>query len=552
MYQFSEVDQQIVNDRVAQYRDQTRRYLAGEIPEDEFRVLRLMNGLYIQREAPMLRVAISYGQLTSEQLRKLAHIARKYDKGYGHISTRANMQFNWPELEQVPDILEELAEVQMHAIQTSGSCLRVTTTDHLAGVVEGEIEDPRPWCEIIRQWTTFHPEFTYLPRKFKIAVTGGPEDRAASQVHDIGVHVARNDAGEVGFEILAGGGLGRTPVIGKVVRSFVPQQDLISYLEAILRVYNLMGRRDNKYKARIKILVNALGIEKFTELVEAEWEKIRDTELKLTEQEIQRVKAFFKPHAYDLAEASEPTLAQKLEQDQDFRAWYEHNTVEHKQAGYRVVMVSLKAPLQPMGDITHQQMDALADLADRFSYGELRTTHTQNMVLANVPQSGLYELWQGLADNGLARPNIGTLSDMIVCPGYDLCSLANARTINIAEEIQQRFDDLDYQYDLGELKLGMSGCINACAHHHVSHIGILGVDRKGENYYQITLGGSSREDASIGKIIGKSIAADKIVDAIGVLLKTFVENRLEGERFLDCVRRIGLDPFKEKVYAPAN
>ncbi|GAA0681442.1 nitrite/sulfite reductase [Marinobacterium maritimum] len=549
MYQYTEVDQKLVDERVAQYRDQTRRFLAGELPDEEFRALRLMNGLYIQRQAPMLRVAVPYGLLSSTQLRKLAHIARTYDKGYGHFTTRTNIQYNWPTLESVPDILAELAEVQMHAIQTSGNCIRNTTTDPYAGVIASELEDPRPWCEIIRQWSTLHPEFAYLPRKFKIAVTGGPEDRAASQVHDIGLHLVKNDAGEIGFEVLVGGGLGRTPVIGKQINPFLAPQDLLSYLEAIIRVYNLNGRRDNKYKARIKILVNAMGIDAFREQVEAEWAEIRESDLRLSQAEIDKVKAQFAPPAYE-ADAADSNLDALLAQNDDFRAWYERNTVEHKVPGYRIVVVSLKPYLKAPGDITDLQMEAVADLADRFSFGEIRATHHQNLVLADVKQSDLHEVWNSLNANNLARPNIGTLTDMIVCPGFDFCGLANAKTLNIAEQINEKFENVDYMHDIGEIRLNMSGCINACAHHHVGHIGILGVDKKGEDWYQFTLGGSSEAEASLGKSIGKAIAADEVANTIEKILLTYIDQRdSEAESFLEVVRRVGVEPFKEAVYA---
>jgi len=552
MYQYNEVDQTLVNERVEQFRDQTRRFLAGELPEDEFLALRLMNGLYVQRHAPMLRVAIPYGLFSSEQMRKLAHISRKYDKGYGHFTTRTNIQFNWPKLEEVPDILAELAQVQMHAIQTSGNCIRNTTTDPFSGILSNELEDPRPYCEIIRQWSTLHPEFAYLPRKFKIAVTGAPEDRAASQVHDIGLHLVKNAEGEIGFEVLVGGGLGRTPVIGKVVREFLPKQHLLSYLDAILRVYNLNGRRDNKYKARIKILVNALGVEEFTRLVEAEWEFLRDGELTLTEAEIERAQSFFKPFDYDPKAAEDETLFDKLSADQAFATWYEKNTREHKVDGYRAVVVSLKPYLKPAGDITDVQMDLIADLAEQYSFGEIRSTHDQNLVLADVKKSDLYAVWQALDGGNMARPNIGTLTDMIVCPGFDFCALANARTLNIADQINEKFDDLDYLYELGDINVNMSGCINACGHHHVADIGILGVDKKGEDWYQITLGGSSREDARLGKILGKAVAADEVANTIESILGVFVEHRLDNELFRDTVQRIGMDPFKENVYAVAH
>ena len=548
MYQYTEVDQKLVDERVAQYRDQTRRYLAGELPDEEFRALRLMNGLYIQRQAPMLRVAVPYGLMSSTQMRKLAHIARTYDKGYGHFTTRTNIQYNWPTLESVPDILAELAEVQMHAIQTSGNCIRNTTTDPYAGVIASELEDPRPWCEIIRQWSTLHPEFAYLPRKFKIAVTGGPEDRAASQVHDIGLHLVKNAQGEIGFEVLVGGGLGRTPVVGKQIRPFLAQEDLLSYLEAILRVYNLNGRRDNKYKARIKILVNAMGIDAFREQVEAEWAEIRESDLRLSQDEIDRVKAQFAPPAY-AADAVNNDLSAQLAENDDFRVWYERNTVEHKVPGYRIVVVSLKPYLKAPGDITDVQMDAVADLADSFSFGEIRATHHQNLVLADVKQGDLLQVWKILNANNLARPNIGTLTDMIVCPGFDFCGLANAHTLNIAEQINEKFEQVDFLHDVGNVRLNMSGCINACAHHHVGHIGILGVDKKGEDWYQFTLGGSSEADAALGKALGKAIAADEVANTIEKILLTYIEQReSEEESFLDLVRRVGVDPFKEAVY----
>lgn len=552
MYQYNTVDQTIVDERVEQFRDQTRRFLAGELSDDEFLALRLMNGLYMQRQAPMLRVAIPYGLMSAIQLRKLAQIARTYDKGYGHFTTRTNIQFNWPKLEQVPDILAELAQVQMHAIQTSGNCIRNTTTDHFAGITADEIEDPRPWCEIIRQWSTLHPEFAYLPRKFKIAVTGSKEDRAASQVHDIGLHLVVNDQGELGFEVLVGGGLGRTPVIGKVIRDFLPALDLLSYLDAILRVYNLKGRRDNKYKARIKILVEAMGIDAFRELVEAEWELMRESELRLTQEEINRVKGFFVPHPYQTLPADSARLHQHLEENQDFKVWFERNTRDHKVPGYRAVVVSLKPHLGAPGDITDLQMDIVADLADRYSFSEIRSTHDQNLVLGEVRQDDLYEVWETLSEHNLARANINTLTDMIVCPGFDFCSLANAKTLNIADAINAEFDNLDYLYDLGDIQLNMSGCINACGHHHVGHIGILGVDKKGEDWYQITLGGSGREDASLGKVLGKSVAADEVPSVLRKILETYVEQRTDEERFLDTVRRVGLEPFKEKVYAAAH
>ncbi|WP_114417828.1 nitrite/sulfite reductase [Marinospirillum perlucidum] len=551
MYTYNQVDQQLVDERVAQYRDQTRRYLAGELPEEEFLALRLMNGLYIQRQAPMLRVAIPYGTFSSTQMRTFAHIARTWDKGYGHFTTRTNIQFNWPKLEEVPDILAELAKVQMHAIQTSGNCIRNTTTDPLAGVAADEVEDPRPWCELIRQWSTLHPEFAYLPRKFKIAVSGGPYDRASSRVHDIGLELVRGSDGQTGFKVLVGGGLGRTPVIGKVIRDFLEPEELLSYLEAILRIYNLRGRRDNKYKARIKILVGALGIEEFRRLVEEEWQHLKGGELRLSEARIAEIKAHFQPFEYNLQAAEDSTLEQQLAENTDFRVWYEQNTQSHRQPGYRVVHLSLKPLLGAPGDITHQQMDAIAELADRYSFGEIRATQDQNLVLTDVEQKDLLSLWQQLEEAGLARTNINTLTDMIVCPGFDFCNLANAHTLNIADAINQEFDDLDYLHDLGDIQLNMSGCINACAHHHVGHIGILGVNKKGEDWYQITLGGSATENAQLGKVLGKAVAAEEVPATLRTLLNTYLEVREEGESFIQAFERVGMQPFKEAVYPPA-
>jgi sulfite reductase (NADPH) hemoprotein beta-component len=550
MYRYDNVDKTLVRERVQEFRDQTRRFLSGELSEDEFRLLRLRNGLYLQRHAPMLRVAIPYGLLSSEQLRTLGQIARRYDRGYGHFTTRQNIQYNWPKLEQVPDILAELAEVEMHAIQTSGNCIRNTTSDHLAGITPNELEDPRPWCELIRQWSTFHPEFAYLPRKFKIAVTGAPQDRAASLVHDIGVHIVRGSEGELGFEILAGGGLGRTPIIGQVVRDFLPREHLLSYLEAILRIYNLEGRRDNLNKARIKILVRALGIEEFKRRVEAEWLQIRDGGLKLKVEQIERMQGFFAPPPYRTLrdidpQAPDDTAATNTE----FRAWYRYNTVAHKVPGYRAVYVSLKKPDVAPGDATDVQMELLADLAQRYSFGEIRVTHTQNLLFADVEQAATFSLWQTLRAAGLATPNIGTLTDMICCPGLDFCSLANAGSIEVAKLINERFEDFDYLYDLGEIDLKMSGCMNACGHHHIGNIGILGVDKGGEEWYQITIGGAAGADASLGSVIGPSVAKRHVPETLARILEVYVEQREPDERFLDTVRRIGVKPFKERVYA---
>ena len=547
MYVYDEYDQRIIEDRVKQFRDQTRRYLAGELSEEEFRPLRLQNGLYIQRFAPMLRVAVPYGQLNAKQVRTLAKIARDYDKGYAHISTRQNVQFNWPALEDIPDILAELATVQMHAIQTSGNCLRNTTTDQFAGVAADEIVDPRPWCEIVRQWTTFHPEFAYLPRKFKIAINGSKEDRAAIEVHDIGLEPVRNAAGELGFRVLVGGGLGRTPVVGSFINEFLPWQDLISYLDAILRVYNRYGRRDNKYKARIKILVKALTPEVFAEKVEAEMAYLRGGSTTLTEEEVQRVSRHFVDPDY-LALDNVDYSAQDAEFP-GFARWRSRNTRAHKRPGYVAVTLSLKPTGVAPGDLTDKQLDAVADLAERYSFGFLRTSHEQNIILADVEQRQLHALWMELRENGFATPNIGLLTDIICCPGGDYCSLANAKSIPIAESIQRRFDDLDYLFDIGEIDLNISGCMNACGHHHVGHIGILGVDKKGEEFYQVSLGGNAARGASLGKILGPSFAQDDMADVIEKLIAVYVEQRTEEERFIDTYQRIGIDPFKERVYA---
>jgi sulfite reductase (NADPH) hemoprotein beta-component len=548
MYQYTDDDQTLIEERVAQFRGQTQRFLNGELGPDEFRTLRLMNGLYVQTHAPMLRVAVPYGLMASRQIRKLAAVARKYDKGYAHFTTRQNIQYNWPELSQVPDLLAELATVQMHAIQTSGNCLRNTTSDHLAGVCVDEIEDPRPYCEIIRQWTTLHPEFAYLPRKFKIAVSGSEHDRAAVQLHDIGVYLVKNDAGEVGFRVLAGGGLGRTPIIGQTVRPFLEKKHLLSYLEAILRVYNLLGRRDNKYKARIKILLKETGLEKFTAMVEKEWLRIRD-EMIVSDERIEAMKAQFVAPAYD-SNASDNSYQQQAAENASFAKWLKYNTVDHKVAGYRAVFLSLKAPDSPPGDITADQLDAVADLADQYSFGEIRSSHRQNLVLADVKQSDLFALWQKLETLKLATANIGTATDMICCPGLDFCSLANASSISVAKEINEALDDIDYLHDIGDLKINMSGCMNGCAHQSVGHIGILGVDKKGEEWYQITLGGSSENEAAIGERLGPAVAKDRITSAITDILEVYVEQRQDQqETFLQTVQRTGLEPFKGKVYA---
>jgi len=545
MYRYDELDQALVDQRVAEFRDQVRRHLAGELSEEEFRPLRLRNGLYIQRHAPMLRIAIPYGLLSCGQLRTLAAIARRYDRGYGHFTTRQNLQLNWPALADVPDILAELARVQMHAIQTSGNCVRNVTADHMAGIAPDEIDDPRPYCEIIRQWATLHPEFTYLPRKFKIAVTGSPEDRAASEVHDIGLQLRREADAGIGFTVRVGGGLGRAPVIGQIIREWLPLTQLLGYLEAILRVYNLHGRRDNIHKARIKVLVKALGIERFRAEVEREWQAGRAHAPQLTRAELERVRGFFRPQPYEtLADCDAATGREPA-----FQAWYRYNTRPHRVPGYRAVLVSLKAHGAVPGDMTCAQMEGVADLADRVSFGLVRSTHTQNLLLADVPQRVLYEVWRELAALGLAMPNIGMLTDLIACPGLDFCSLANAGTISVAHQIQQRFDDLDYLYDLGEIEVKMSGCMNACGHHHVGHIGILGVDKHGEEWYQISLGGSANGFTALGEVIGPSVAQHEVAATLERIVETYRELREEGERFIDTVRRLGVTPFRERAYA---
>ncbi|MEP1471706.1 MAG: nitrite/sulfite reductase [Halieaceae bacterium] len=554
MYVYDQYDQTMLDERVEQFRDQTRRYLAGELSEGEFLPLRLQNGLYVQRLAPMLRIAVPYGLLSATQLRKIAEITRNYDKGYAHISTRQNIQLNWPRLEDVPDILADLASVEMHAIQTSGNCIRNTTTDQFAGVATDELEDPRPYCEIIRQWSTLHPEFAFLPRKFKVAVCGTAEDRAAIHAHDIGLELVPNSEGTIGFKVLVGGGLGRTPVIGSEICDWLDKKHLLTYLEAILRVYNQHGRRDNKYKARIKILVRAMGVEAFREAVEAEWQALKDGPSTLTEQEIERARSFFTEPDYEQhdATASAQTLQSACDADPIFGNWVKRNTVEHRVPGYRAVTLSLKATGYVPGDISDGQLDLLADLADRYSFGEVRSTHQQNMVLADVATADLPELWQRLQSAGLATPNIGYLTDMICCPGGDYCSLANAKSIPVAEAIQNRFDDLDYMYDLGPLEVNISGCMNACGHHHIGHIGILGVDKKGEEFYQVCLGGSQSKQASIGKILGPSFRQEDMPDVMDKILSTYLSLRNDEEPFLELYQRVGIDPFKERVYAKAD
>tara|TARA_B100000029_G_scaffold149168_1_gene144434 strand:- start:119 stop:1777 length:1659 start_codon:yes stop_codon:yes gene_type:complete len=552
MYQYDDYDHQMLADRVAQFRDQTDRYLKGKISDAEFLPLRLQNGLYIQRLAPMLRIAIPYGLLSSKQIRKLAFIARHYDKGYGHFTTRQNIQFNWLELEDVPDILAHLAEVEMHAIQTSGNCIRNTTTDQFAGVAVEEIEDSRAYCELIRQWSTFHPEFAYLPRKFKIAVCGTKDDQAATQLHDIGVYLVKNQSEEVGFKILAGGGLGRTPVIGQEVFEFIEKKHLLTALEAILRVYNRHGRRDNKYKARIKILIKETGIEKFREQVHAEWQKIKNGPQSLIEKEIDRCKSFFVDPPYFDKEDNPGVLIEALQSNILFSSWHEQNVRPHKKSGYAIVTICLKETGIAPGDITDNQLEYIADLADEFSFGEVRVTHHQNLVFADVEQSKLFKLWQNLNEQSLASVNLGLLTDMICCPGGDFCALANAKSIPIAESIQREFENIEEQKELGEIRINISGCMNACGHHHVGNIGILGVDKKGEEFYQVSLGGSSKNEASLGKIIGPSFAQEEIAVVIRNLVDVYRDKKKAGESFLDTYKRLGIDPFKEKVYAKSD
>jgi len=546
MYAYDSLDETLVRERAVQFRNQVGRRISGELSEDEFKPLRLRNGLYLQLHAYMLRVAIPYGLLGSDQLRALSRIALRYDRGYGHFTTRQNIQFNWIKLSESPDILDELAAAGMHAIQTSGNCIRNTTTDQFAGVAADEIEDPRPWAEIIRQWSTLHPEFSFLPRKFKVAINGSPNDRAAIAVHDIGLSMRRGPNGETGFRVWVGGGLGRTPMLAEEIRDFLPCADLLSYLEAILRVYNIEGRRDNLYKSRIKILVSALGIERFRELVEAEWSEIRDSSLRLDEAEVSRIRAQFAPPAYEAVDQG--LFAAKRIEDAAFARWTASNLFPHKQPAYAAVTVSLKPVGGIPGDMSADQMEALADLADEYSYGEIRVAHRQNLVLAHVPRARLYDLWRALDSLGLASPNLLRVTDIVACPGLDFCGLATARSIPVAQRLSERLAKIDERHDLGELTINISGCINSCAHHHVGHIGILGLEKAGAESYQVTLGGSSAEDAAIGKIVGRGFGADEIVAAIETIVVTWLELRQGDERFLDSLRRLGLKPFRAALY----
>ncbi|TAG48700.1 MAG: nitrite/sulfite reductase [Betaproteobacteria bacterium] len=553
MYQYTDIDQRIVDERVAQFRDQTERHLRGELSEDEFRPLRLQNGLYIQKHAPMLRVAIPYGLLNSEQVRMFAHIAREYDRDYAHFTTRQNIQYNWPELARVPDILRDLASVQMHAIQTSGNCIRNTTTDQFAGIAPDEVVNPLVWAEIIRQWSTIHPEFAYLPRKFKIAISGSTKDRAATLVHDIGLIALTNDAGDVGFRVIVGGGLGRTPIVGVVIKEFLPWQHLITYLEAILRVYNRLGRRDNKYKARIKITVKENTPAQFSAWVEEEFSATKNGPTLLTADHVAAIANRFTQALHLDLPTDDAAEVMQAAANNDYARWRKRNTHAHNAQGYAAITLSLKRKGVPPGDITADELDAVALLADQYSQGELRVTHEQNLVFADVEVRALPALWSELKALGFATPNIGLIGNMIACPGGDFCSLANAASLPVAAAITERFESLDYQFNIGELDLNISGCINACGHHHVGHIGILGVDKNGEEWYQVTLGGTQGNDAKIGKIIGPSFARAEVTDVVEQLIETYLTLReRDDERFVDVVARTGIEPFKERVYAQAN
>ena len=549
MYKYDEIDQQLVDERVAQYRDQTRRFLAGELSEEEFRPLRLQNGLYLQRHAPMLRIAVPYGMLSSKQLHKLADIAARYDRSYGHFSTRQNMQLNWPKLEQIPDILAELATVEMHAIQTSGNCIRNITTDQFAGIAPDEVVDPRAMAEVIRQWSTFHPEFALLPRKFKIAVSGTKQDRAVVQMHDIGMEFYLDGANKVAIKVWVGGGLGRTPILGSVINEHLEWQHALTYCEAIVRVYNLHGRRDNSYKARIKILVKALGIDEFRKQVDAEWLHLKDTPNTITEAELARVAQHFAAMPYDNLPVNNASFEAEVANNVAFAAWVKRCVHAHKQTGYRAVTLSLKPHGKAPGDASSEQMHIVADLAAQYSFGELRVSHEQNLILADVQLGDLFAVWQQARAHGLATPNIGLLTDIICCPGGDFCSLANAKSIPIAQAIQMQFDHLDYLHDIGELELNISGCMNACGHHHVGHIGILGVDKDGSEWYQVSIGGKQGNDASLSSVIGPSFAAEEMPGVVQRLIDVYIDQRTPEELFIDTVRRLGVAPFKAHVYA---
>jgi sulfite reductase (NADPH) hemoprotein beta-component len=545
MYRYDEFDERFVRERVAQFRDQVARRLDGSLTEDEFKPLRLKNGVYLQLHAYMLRIAVPYGTLSSRQLRQLALIGERYDRGYGHFTTRQNLQFNWPKLRDVPAILELLADVEMHCIQTSGNCIRNVTADHFAGVAQDEIEDPRPVCELIRQWSTAHPEFSYLPRKFKIAITGAQHDRAVIKAHDIGIRILKHaDSGEIGYEISVGGGLGRTPMIGKVVRDFLPKADLLAYLEAVMRVYNLEGRRDNKYKARVKILVHEIGTEEFRRRVEAEFALLDGPSVNADPEELARITSYFTPPAYETLPQDSVALAAAKVVNPDFARWVDTNLTPHRVPGYTAVTISLKPVGLAPGDATSEQMRLVADLAERYSFDELRVTHAQNLVLPNVRKDDLLAIWQALVPAGLATANLGLITDIIACPGLDYCALATARSIPIAQAIAQRFADTQRQAAIGELNIKISGCINACGHHHVGHIGILGLEKRGIESYQITLGGDATENAAIGEILGPGLPAEAVPDAIEAIVGVYESERDVGERFIETVKRVGLVPFK--------
>lgn len=552
MYRYDEFDHKLVGERVNQFRRQVGRRLQGELNEDQFKPLRLMNGLYLQLHAYMLRVNVPYGTLSSTQMRRFAHIARTYDRGYGHFTTRQNIQYNWIRLEDTAAILAELAEVEVTAIQSSGNCVRNITSDQYAGCAADELADPRMYCEMLRQYSVLHPEFSYLPRKFKIAVTGSPNDRAAVAVHDIGLRMHQNEKGQMGFEVLVGGGLGRLPHIAHTIRDWIEPEHILSYVEAILRIYNLHGRRDNIHKARIKIIVNQMGIDKYRELVDAEFERIRDGALTIPEAEMQRIEQYFAPPAYDTLTDEADFLEQESQASAEFGRWLARNTVEHKVPGYRIVNLTLKPLGKPPGDIDADTMDAVADLADRYSFGEIRVTHRQNLVFVDVRQQDLPELWKALDALGLATPNLDSITDIICCPGLDYCALANARSIPVAADISQRFVDVDELADIGELKINISGCMNACGHHHVGHIGILGVDKRNQEFFQLTLGGSSDQNASLGDRLGPGLPQSEVPDAIASIVTAYKSVRQEGERFLDTYRRVGIEPFKEAVYGPSK
>ena len=548
MYRYDEFDRRLVAERVDQFDRQVERRLNGELTEDQFKPLRLMNGLYLQLHAYMLRVNVPYGTLSAKQMRRFADIARKYDRGFGHFTTRQNIQYNWIKLEDAPQILRDLADVEVTAIQSSGNCVRNITSDQYAGRASDELEDPRKYCELLRQYSVLHPEFSYLPRKFKIAVTGSPNDRAAVAVHDIGLRMHRNAAGKIGFEVLVGGGLGRTPYIAHTIRDWIEPDHILSYVEAILRVYNIHGRRDNIHKARIKIIVNQMGIEKYRELVEAEWQRIKDGPLAVPDEEIERIENYFAPPAYETLDDEMDGLAARRKQYRAFDRWLKRNTAEHKVPGYIIVNVPLKAIGKPPGDIDADTMDAVANLADRYTFGEIRVNHRQNLTFVDVRQRDLFELWQELDALNLARPVLEAISDIICCPGLDYCALANARSIPVAEDINRRFADVDELADIGDLRINISGCMNACGHHHVGHIGILGVDKRGEEFFQLTLGGSSDQHASLGDRLGPGLPQEEVPEAIAAIVERYKSLRRDGERFLDTYRRVGIDPFKEAVY----